>query len=78
MRLDDAVIKLHEVAGLIEQQIGIGQLSADVRHCADQLNDLLKPVPVKTAESYDPTIQKGRCLYRHSLWYATKKQSPQR
>lgn len=47
MRLDDAVIKLHEVARLIEQQIGTGQLSADVRNCADRLNDLLKPVPAK-------------------------------
>ena len=56
MRLDDAVIKLHEVARLIEQQIGTGQLSADVRSCADRLNNLLKPVTVTTAESHDPII----------------------
>lgn len=47
MRLDDAVIKLHEVARLIELQIGKGQLSEDVRNCADRLSDLLKPVPAK-------------------------------
>lgn len=50
MRLDDAVIKLHDVARLIEQQIGTGQLSADVRHCADRLSDLLKTTPVKTKD----------------------------
>jgi hypothetical protein len=47
MRLDDAVIKLHEVARLIELQIGTGQLSEDVRNCANRLSDLLKPVPDK-------------------------------
>jgi hypothetical protein len=55
MHLDDAVIRLHEVARLIEQQIGTGQLSADVRSCADRLSDLLKPVSSKT-ESHDPVI----------------------
>ena len=45
MYLDQAVIRLHEVARLIEQQIGQGQLSEDVRNCADRLSDLLKPAP---------------------------------
>ena len=56
MRLDDAVIKLHDIARLIEQQVGTGQLSADVRHCADRLSELLKPIPANTTKSYDPTI----------------------
>ncbi len=43
MYLDHAVIKLHEVARLVEQQIGTGQLSEDIRNCADRLSDLLKP-----------------------------------
>jgi hypothetical protein len=55
MTFDEAVIKLHEVARLIEQQIGTGQLSEDVRHCADRLSTLLKPMPTKSAE-YDPVI----------------------
>lgn len=42
MYLDQAVIKLHEIARLIEQQIGEGQLSDDVRTCADRLNSILK------------------------------------
>lgn len=55
MRLDDAVIKLHDIARLVEQQIGTGQLSADVRNCADRLSDLLKTAH-NTIESHDPTI----------------------
>jgi hypothetical protein len=38
--LVDAVIKLHDVARLIEEAIGHGQLSDDVRKCADRLHDL--------------------------------------
>jgi hypothetical protein len=38
--LVDAVIKLHDVARLIESAIGRGQLSDDVRKCADRLHDL--------------------------------------
>ena len=38
--LVDAVIKLHDVARLIESSIGRGQLSDDVRKCADRLHDL--------------------------------------
>ena len=38
----DSVIKLHDIARLIEQEIGRGNLSDDVRHCADRLNVLLK------------------------------------
>jgi hypothetical protein len=38
--LVDAVITLHRVAHLIEEAIGEGQLSDDVRKCADRLHDL--------------------------------------
>jgi hypothetical protein len=38
--LVEAVIKLHDVARLIESAIGKGQLSDDVRKCADRLHDL--------------------------------------
>ena len=55
MYLDQAVIKLHEVARLVEQQIGTGQLSEDIRACADRLSDLLKPNE-KTGDNYDPAI----------------------
>jgi hypothetical protein len=40
--LVDAVIKLHDIARLIESAIGPGQLSNDVRACADRLHDLSK------------------------------------
>jgi len=38
--LVDAVITLHNVARLIEDAIGTGPLSSDVRKCADRLHDL--------------------------------------
>lgn len=38
--LVDAVIKLHDIARLIEENIGTGQLSEDVRKCADRLHEL--------------------------------------
>lgn len=46
--LRDAVIKLHDVARTVEKQIGTGQLSDDIRKCADRLNSLIKEV-VKNA-----------------------------
>lgn len=54
MNLDAAIILLHDIARSIEQQIGQGQLSDDVRNCADRLNDLTKPVSI--IESHDPII----------------------
>jgi len=43
-KLHEAVIELHNVARLIEETIGRGQLSEDVRRCADRLNVLINPV----------------------------------
>lgn len=43
-KLHDAVVELHDIARLIEQEIGAGKLSEDVRAAADRLNQLLKPM----------------------------------
>jgi hypothetical protein len=40
--LDEVVIKLHDLARIIESEIGVGQLSNDVRKSADKLSALLK------------------------------------
>lgn len=42
VRLIEAVIKMHEAARIIYQDVGDGKLSNDIRDCADRLNDLLK------------------------------------
>jgi hypothetical protein len=42
MTLDEAIIQLHDVARTIEQEIGKGQLSDDIRKCADRLHTLIK------------------------------------
>jgi hypothetical protein len=40
LELVDAVVALHEIARTIEREIGRGQLSDDVRSCADRLHNL--------------------------------------
>ena len=41
--LDQEVINLHNTARTLEQAFGLhGQLSHDIRACADKLNELLK------------------------------------
>jgi hypothetical protein len=42
MELKDEIIKLHDIARKIEQEIGKGQLSEDIRNSADRLTELLK------------------------------------
>jgi hypothetical protein len=42
MTLDEAVIQLHNVARLVEKEIGRGQLSDDIRDCADRLHKLVR------------------------------------
>ena len=37
--LVDAVIALHEIARTVEREIGHGQLSDDIRGCADRLHE---------------------------------------
>lgn len=41
-QLSEAATKLHDIARLIEQEIGIGKLSADIRAAADRLHMLIK------------------------------------
>jgi hypothetical protein len=38
------VIRLHDIAREIEQKIGVGKLSKDIRSCADRLSDCNKAV----------------------------------
>ena len=40
----DAVIILHQIARTIEDKIGKGQLSEDIRDCADRLHKLTNEV----------------------------------
>jgi hypothetical protein len=40
LELVDAVIALHEVARTVEREVGRGQLSDDIRKCADRLHEL--------------------------------------
>ena len=36
------VIRLHDIAREVEQKIGVGELSKDIRSCADRLSDCSK------------------------------------
>ena len=36
------VIRLHDIAREVEQKIGVGELSRDIRSCADRLSDCNK------------------------------------
>ena len=36
------VIRLHDIAREVEQLVGVGELSQDIRACADRLSDLNK------------------------------------
>lgn len=36
------VIRLHDIAREVEQQVGVAELSRDIRACADRLSDLNK------------------------------------
>jgi len=38
LKLVDAVIQLHEIARLVESEVGQGQLSDDIRNVADRLH----------------------------------------
>ena len=41
MDFKDEIIKLHDIARKIEQEIGVGQLSKDIRQAADRLHEVL-------------------------------------
>ncbi len=38
-------MQLHDIARLIEKEIGSGQLSADIRDAADRLHLIINPMP---------------------------------
>ena len=40
--LEYLVIRLHDIAREVEQRVGFGQLSRDIRACADRLSDVNK------------------------------------
>jgi hypothetical protein len=40
--LNEVVVKLHELARIVEREIGFGQMSTDIRKTADKLNDIIK------------------------------------
>ena len=44
MELEDKIIQLHDIARAVEQQIGVGQLSQDIRKAADKLHEVLYAV----------------------------------
>jgi hypothetical protein len=41
MELKDKIIQLHDIARAIEQELGQGQLSKDIRQAADRLHEVL-------------------------------------
>jgi hypothetical protein len=41
MDFKDEIIKLHDIARKVEQQIGVGQLSEDIRQAADRLSEIV-------------------------------------
>jgi hypothetical protein len=45
--LTAAVIQLHDIARLVETEIGQGKLSEDIRDCADRLHVLTQPYKLK-------------------------------
>jgi hypothetical protein len=42
--LEDVVIKLHDLARIIESEIGFGKLSEDVRKSADRLSEVIHEI----------------------------------
>ena len=44
--IEQAIIDLHWIARLVETKIGTGQLSDDIRSCADRLNAVKRQAEV--------------------------------
>ena len=42
--LEDAVIKLHDLARIIERELGNGKISKDIRASADRLSEIIHEV----------------------------------
>jgi hypothetical protein len=45
--IEQAIIDLHWIASLVEKKIGVGQLSDDIRQCADRLHVVKEQAGVK-------------------------------
>jgi hypothetical protein len=43
-QMADAVIKLHDIARMVESKIGRGLLSDDIRDCANRLHMIARPI----------------------------------
>ena len=39
--LEDVVIKLHDLARIVERELGVGALSQDLRNSADRLSEVI-------------------------------------
>jgi hypothetical protein len=48
--LKSAVIQLHDVARLVESEVGQGELSKDIRTVADRLERVISPLAVEVNE----------------------------
>ncbi len=57
--LVDAVITLHNIARLIETEIGNGKLAEDIRNCADRLHEIAVRVRIVVEES-ETIIKKAK------------------
>ena len=42
--LEDKIIQLHEIARVVEKNLGISDLSKDIRTAADRLHEILNAV----------------------------------
>ena len=42
--LESKIIQLHEIARVVEKNLGIGDLSKDIRAAADRLHEILNAV----------------------------------
>ena len=45
--IEQAIIDLHAIERLVETLIGVGQLSEDIRRCADRLHTVKEQVGVE-------------------------------
>ena len=55
----DMVIKLHDIARAVEEEIGRGNLSDDIRNCADRLHLLAQGVRIAEANAQN-IIEKAK------------------
>lgn len=53
MELVDAVIKLHDIARIVESEIGIGTLSLKIREAADDLHRFSQKERIASVQAKD-------------------------